>query len=754
MDRQPRAVKVKNKNPAEIQITAEQILRESKERQDNGSRVPQQKIADLEEMDEHKLRKRKEFEDGARRSKHSMGNWIKYAAWEESHKEMDRARSIWERALDVDHRSQVIWLKYAEMEMKHKNINRARNIFDRAVTVLPRVDTFWYKYVYMEELLDNIAGARQVFERWMKWEPAEECWMAYVAMEKRYKELHRARDIFRRFVGCHPQPKNWIKWAKFEESIGKPDSARAIYEQCLDMLGEDFIDQNIYVSFAKFETRQKEIERARVIYKYALQKLAKGQTENLYNMYTQFEKQHGEKQGIEDVIIGKRRVRYEDELAANPRNYDVWFDYVRLEESAGDHDKIRELYERAIAQVPLIGEKRFWRRYIYLWIFYAVWEELEGKDMERTKQIYQQCLKVIPHKQFTFAKVWLLFAKFLIRQMDLPAARKNLGAAIGMAPKERLFKGYIELELQLREFDRVRALYERYLQWNASNCYAWIKFAELERMLGDTDRSRGIFEIAVEQPVLDMPEVLWKGYIDFEVQEAEWARARSLYNRLLQRTEHVKVWISYAIFENTALDHGEEPSARAEVARKIFSQAYTRLQRLGDARKEERVVLLDAWSSFESTSGDAASLAAVKAKMPRAVKRRRRVVDEETGEETNAWEEYYDYIFPDDETERPNFKLLAIAHEWKQKMAAAQNDDDDSDDRDEEESEDGSADEAGGAADGGEPAGKKARVAPPNSDGDDDDAEAPGAPAAKRGRWEAGEPDADGEGAREDDTGR
>ncbi|TPX60573.1 hypothetical protein PhCBS80983_g01723 [Powellomyces hirtus] len=711
MDRQPRPVKVKNKNPAEVQITAEQILRESKERQEAGPSVPQQKIADGEELDEHKGRKRKEFEDGVRRNKHGVGNWVKYAVWEESQGEMDRARSIWERALDVDHRNQVVWLRYAEMEMKHKNVNRARNVFDRAVTVLPRCDTFWYKYVYMEELLDNVAGARQVFERWMKWEPSEECWMAYVKMEKRYRELDRARDIFRRFVGIHPQPKNWIKWAKFEESIGKPESARAIYEQCLDMLGEEFIDQNIYVSFAKFETRQKEIERARVIYKYALQKLAKGQTENLYNVYTQFEKQHGEKQGIEDVIIGKRRLRYEDELSANPRNYDVWFDYVRLEETAGDHDKIREVYERAIAQVPLIAEKRFWRRYIYLWIFYAVWEELEGKDVERTKQVYQQCLKVIPHKLFTFAKVWLLFAKFLIRQMDLMTARKTLGTAIGMCPKERLFKGYIELELQLREFDRVRSLYERYLQWNASNCYAWIKFAELERMLGDTDRSRGIFEIAVEQPVLDMPEVLWKGYIDFEVQETEWAKARTLYDRLLQRTEHVKVWISYANFEFSAMDNGEE-AERREVTRKVFTRAYKTLQRRGESGKEERVVLLEAWRDFEKTSGNKEGLDMVQAKMPRAVKKRRRVVDEETGEET-GWEEYYDYIFPDDETERPNFKLLAIAHEWKQKMAQMQNDDDDDSDDDE------------------------------SSDEEEDEEASKEGPPAKKGRWEAEAEDAE-----------
>ena len=39
-----------------------------------------------------------------------------------------------------------------------------------------------------------------------------------------------------------------------------------------------------------------------------------------------------------------------------------------------------------------------------------------------------------------------MFAKFEVRRADLVAARKLLGAAIRMCPKEKLFKGYIQLE--------------------------------------------------------------------------------------------------------------------------------------------------------------------------------------------------------------------------------------------------------------------------------------------------------------------
>lgn len=69
-----------------------------------------------------------------------------------------RARSIYERALDTDHRNITLWLKYAELEMRHRQVMHARNLWDRAVIIMPRANQFWYKYTYMEEMLGNVAG--------------------------------------------------------------------------------------------------------------------------------------------------------------------------------------------------------------------------------------------------------------------------------------------------------------------------------------------------------------------------------------------------------------------------------------------------------------------------------------------------------------------------------------------------------------------------------------------------------------------
>ena len=59
------------------------------------------------------------------------------------------------------------------------------------------------------------------------------------------------------------------------------------------------------------------------------------------------------------------------------------------------------------------------------------------------------------------------------------------GRAVGSAPKDKVFKSYIELELQLGNIDRVRTIYEKQLETFPANCKVWTAFAELEQSLGD-----------------------------------------------------------------------------------------------------------------------------------------------------------------------------------------------------------------------------------------------------------------------------
>jgi len=720
---------VKNRAPAPIQISAEQLLREARDRGiEDAPKAPKQYITDQEELTAYRQGKRKEFEDILRNSRTNMGMWVKYGLWEAEQKEFDRARSVFERALDIEYRNEHVWNKYAEMEMKNKFINHARNILDRCVTLLPRHDAFWYKYTYMEELAGSIETARQVFERFMAWEPDDNGWAAYIKFEQRQGETTRVRAIFERYVSCHPTCRAYLKYAKWEEVNRQLGNARAVFERSVESIHPSERNETLLLSFARFEERCKEVDRARAIYRFALTSLSASADqkalEDINRELVAFEKRHGDRQDIEGAILTKRRQAYEEILASNNFDYDAWFDYARLEENEfrealallppssdlevveGDVEsgaataaaatskaleRVREVYERAVAAIPLSREKRFWRRYIYLWLNYALFEELSARDVSRARAVYAACLAVIPHKHLTFSKIWLQAAYLEVRCKDLAAARKLLGQALGVCSqynhhKQSIFRGYATLELQLGEVDRCRKVYTKYIEVMPFCVKAWCDFAGLERTVGETVRARSIYEIAVEQPQLDAPEVLWKAYIDFEMEEREHAKVRALYERLLQRAGHVKVWIAYALFEASlaaaassssggadagaaaGADAGvDQATEAAQSSREVFASAYSALKTAG--LKEERVLLLEAWRSMETSLPPAVrDPAKPEAMMPRKIKARRMATDE-SGQEL-GWEEYYDYVFPDDEKKVTGLKILENALKWKAAMGA------------------------------------------------------------------------------------
>ena len=418
------------------------------------------------------------------------------------------------------------------------------------------------------------------------------------------------------------------------------------------------------MQFINFEKRNREHERVRILYKFSLEHIPKERAKHIYDSYIQFEKEHGSKDAIENVILNKRRHFYEQEIAKNPLDYDNWFDYVRLEESVNEIGRAREVYERAIANVPPIEEKVHWKRYLFLWLNYAVFEELYAKDTTRAREVYEKAIQLVPHEKFTFSKLWILYAQYFVRQKSLEEARRVFGQAIGRCPREKIFKSYIELELQLGNVDRCRKIYEKYIELFPEYANAWIQYGQLEQSLEEMDRARAIYDIAVEQN-LDMPENVWKAYIDMEISLGEYDRARKLYAKLMLKSKHVKVWMSYASFESST---GEPTKAR-----KVYSDAYEYFKELG--MTEERVMILDSWLKFETETDSKENIEYVKAKMPKRIKKRRKVMAgaaEEPGKEGEeaGWEEYFDYIFPDDHAEKRNIKILEMAYKWKEQQAA------------------------------------------------------------------------------------
>merc|ERR1712178_89705 len=128
-------------------------------------------------------------------------------------------------------------------------------------------------------------------------------------------------------------------------------------------------------------------------------------------------------------------------------------------------------------------------------------------------------------------------------------ARQILGRALGMCPKRKIFHRYVEIEFFSGNIDRCRIISEKFITTRPGSVEAWIKYAELEATVEEDERAKAIYEIALLQPTLDVPELLWKSYIEHESKGMNRENARKLYERILEKTQHLKVWLSYANFE-------------------------------------------------------------------------------------------------------------------------------------------------------------------------------------------------------------
>lgn len=110
------------------------------------------------------------------------------------------------------------------------------------------------------------------------------------------------------------------------------------------------------------------------------------------------------------------------------------------------------------------------------------------------------------------------------------------------------------------------------------------------------------------------------------------------YKRLLQRTKHVKVWVSLALFEASVKEY--------EKARAVFEEGDKELKGVEEQR-EDRKILLESYRDFEKAYGGNEKLELVKKRLPRRVKKRREIILDDGSE--GGWEEYWHYIFPDEE---------------------------------------------------------------------------------------------------------
>jgi crooked neck len=541
---------VRNKAAAPMQITAEQILREALDRQSEERGPSKVTIASEAELDAYRMSKRKEFEDQLRRQRNHMGTWIKYALWEANQQEFRRARSIFERALQVDYQNVSLWLKYIETEISSKFIQHARTLYDRVTALLPRVDQFWYKYAYMEERLENYAGARAIYEKWMGWKPTDNAWLQYAKFEERCGETDRARSVYERYIEQVQSELAFVRYCKFEERQREFEKARAGYETCIQLLSS--VTEDVFLKYARFEMRRKDgKDRVVRVFKQGLTKLAPENCKALYAEFVSFTKETGSKDEIEQLLIEKRRIHYEREMAMNPDNLDIGFNYTRMEEQAGELERAREVYERCLAKISL--SKVSMDRYIFFWLYYAQFEESIVKDVSRAKLVLETAISVFEPLGIFSSKIYVALGHLELRQSGVAAFRKILTRALDVTKGAKLSiaRAWVETELKLGNVNQARSVAASLISLCPTSTRNWIFFIDLELALGEPQRAIALCEMAIRPNIiesLDAPELVYKKLIEID-DTNDPDRVRELFKDLLNHSEHPKIFLAYADYE-------------------------------------------------------------------------------------------------------------------------------------------------------------------------------------------------------------
>lgn len=316
--------------------------------------------------------------------------WIAFAKFYETHKQIDDARIIFDKATKVSYRKvdelASIWCEWAEMELRSNNNEEALKLLQRAVTPPGRkVDYFdqsetvqdrlyksikvWSLYADLEEGFGTFKSCKAVYDRIIDLRIATPQIIINYGMfldENNYFE--EAFRAYEKGIALFKWPNVYDIWntylAKFVERYGgkKLERARDLFEQCLESCPPKFA-KLIYLLYARLEEEHGLARHAMEIYDRATKAI---QPEDHYEMFNIYIKRAAELFGVTNT-----RTIYEKaiEVLDNEHSREMCMRFADLERKLGEIDRARALYAYCSQLCDPRSTVSFWQS----------WKEFEVK---------------------------------------------------------------------------------------------------------------------------------------------------------------------------------------------------------------------------------------------------------------------------------------------------------------------------------------------------------------------------------------
>ncbi|KAJ8105184.1 hypothetical protein OPT61_g10333 [Boeremia exigua] len=460
----------------------------------------------------------------------------------------------------------VLWVGLARYWMHKGEYEKARDVFEEAITTVMTVRDFsmvFDTYVEAEETMIGIkmndAAARS--------EKAKVDAAADADLDirlVRFESLMQRRPFLLNDVLLRQNPHNVIEWEKRIALWG--DNKKEVVQTYTDAIAainpKKAVGKfhELWTNYAKFYEAGGSLHNARAIMEKAVKVPFKSVAE-LAEMWCEWAEMELRNENFDKAVeimakatqAPKRsNVDYFDEsLTPQQRvhkSWKLWSFYVDLVESVSTLDETKKVYERifelriatpqtVVNYANLLEENKYFEDSFKVYergldlfsypVAFEIWNLYLTKavdrkiGMERLRDLFEQAVEGCPPK---FAKVLYLMYGALEEDRGLArhAMRIYERATRAVADEDRMemFNFYITKSASNFGLTSTRPIYERAIAAlpDAEAKEMCLKFAEMERRLGEIDRARAIYGHASQFCDPRTSPEFWKKWESFEVQ--------------------------------------------------------------------------------------------------------------------------------------------------------------------------------------------------------------------------------------------
>ncbi|KAL7054150.1 hypothetical protein AAHC03_026510 [Spirometra sp. Aus1] len=342
-------------------------------------------------------------------------------------------------------------------------------------------------------------------------------WIELARLYERHKQLDDARVVLQKatgvaFIHVEDLASIWCEWAEMEMRAGSPETALQLLARAVTPTATHKVDY-----YDRSEPVQNRLHKSL----------------RLWTLYTDLEESFGTFQTTKAAYD-----RMIDYRIATPQ---IIINYGLFLEERDYYEEAFKAYEKGVAVFRWPNVYDIWVTYLTKFI-----ERYGGSKLERARDLFEQCLEKCPSK---YAKsLYLLYARL---EEEHGLARRAIRiyerATEAVEPDERftMFNIYIQRIADLHGVTHTRAAYEQAIE-RLPEKHArqmCLRFADLERKLGEIDRARAIYAYNAQMCDPRAEPEFWKIWKEFEVAHGNEDTLREMLRirRSVQATYNTKV---------------------------------------------------------------------------------------------------------------------------------------------------------------------------------------------------------------------